>query len=312
MHDANPSGIAGERREPPTQSSLLKQLVVNADDFGMSRGINKGIFEAHCRGILTSATLLANGKAFEQAVESSKFAPTLGIGVHLNLTQGAPICDPATVPSLVNKDGKFFSHPAALLRRHLAGRLQSVDVERELAAQIEKVRAAGIAITHLDGHKHVQVFPGILPMVIRLAKHFGITGVRCSAERIPRIWPLLRENKKAALKVMKQYLRAHALARIAVNSRMQIRAANLNTPGDFYGVAQTGFLDFRQLALVLRTLRSGTSELMCHPGYVEEAKESNMTRLRTERERELDALTRPETVQLVAGLGIDLINYKGL
>lgn len=314
MHDPTTLGAGVEESSGKICPSPpgAKRLVVNADDFGMSVGINNGIAEAHRRGILTSATLMATGEAFAQAVILAKSLPKLGVGVHLNLTQGTPLSDHATVPSLVNARGEFYSHPATLLRRQLTGRLRASDVERELAAQIEKVRAAGITITHLDGHKHVQMLPGVLNIVIRLAKNFRIAGVRCSAERAPRLWILLKSNKKYAFKIVQQYVQARTLQRITSNARAQLREARLNFPRDFYGITHTGFLDCIQIAEILRALRPGTSELMCHPGHVDENIATNLTRLKSERERELDALTRPDTLQLVARLGIHLINYRGL
>src|SRR5574337_787269 len=127
----------------------MKQLVVNADDFGLTEGINRGILEAHRRGILTSTTLLANGAALESAVALAIESPQLGVGIHLNLTQGRPVSDPYRVPSLVDEGGCFFGGPASLARRILLGKVRPAEVEREFAAQIEKVRGAGLEMTHL-------------------------------------------------------------------------------------------------------------------------------------------------------------------
>lgn len=290
----------------------MKQLVVNADDFGMSNGINKGILDGHRRGILTSTTILANGDAFSEAVIIARSAPGLGIGVHLNLSQGKPLSEPAAVASLVDKRGEFFPHPVSLLGRHVSGRLRPDEIERELSAQIEKVRATGIAITHLDGHKHVHMLPGIFPTVVRLAKQFGIAGVRCASERSPNVWALFRQNGAATPTISMQYMQSCGLGLIARGSRARLREAGLNFPQDFYGITQTGFLDDRQFAAILRTLRDGTSELMCHPGYADENMLRTRTRLLTERQRELDALMRPDILQLVAQLGIHLIDYRGV
>ncbi len=290
----------------------MKRLVVNADDFGMADSINQGILEAHRRGIVTSATLLANGAAFERAVEIAKATPKLGVGVHLNLTQGRPIADPASLRSLVNRKGEFCRQPAALLRGVLSGRVKLAEVERELSAQIEKVRGAGIAITHLDGHKHVHMLPGIFRIVVRLAKSYGIAGVRWASERRGGLWGLLRRNRPAAAGIVRQSVKSRALAFMTRDSRAMLREAGLHFPMHFYGITQTGFLNDQELGVILRTLEEGTSELMCHPGCADPQMETTMTRLRAERQRELDALTRPETVQLTARLGIELIDYRGL
>ena len=287
----------------------MKRLVVNADDFGMADSINEGILEAHRRGIVTSTTLLANGSAFDAAVAMARSAPKLGVGVHLNLTQGAPVADAAQVPSLV-AGGEFARPPAVLLRGVLSGRVRLDDLERELSAQIEKVRAAGIAITHLDGHKHVHMLPRVFPVVLRLAKRFGVPAVRRATEGSGGMWRLL--GRKKSLGVVKQSVQSRALNLMTRNSRSLLRQAGLHFPMHFYGITQTGFLDQQELASLLRRIPEGTSELMCHPGCADRQMDPKLTRLRAERQRELEALTRPETVELVSRLGIELINYQGL
>jgi predicted glycoside hydrolase/deacetylase ChbG (UPF0249 family) len=184
-------------------------------------------------------------------------------------------------------------------------------VHREFAAQIDKVRAAGIAITHFDGHKHVHMLPGLLEIVVALAKCSGVAGVRWASERQPKLWALLRENGGSAATIIGQFVRSRILHLIAKDSSAQLREAGICFPAHFFGITQTGFLNLKQLAAILRALRPGTSELMCHPGYVDELA-PGLTRLRAERQLELDVLTRLETLQLVAQLGIHLINYRGL
>ena len=288
----------------------MKRLVVNADDFGMTGSINEGILEAHRRGIVTSATLLANGAAFDSAVSLAKATPRLGVGVHLNLTQGAPVADPAGVASLLDSRGQFARLPAALLRGLASGKVRLDEVERELAAQIEKVRAAGIAITHLDGHKHVHMLPRVFPVVLRLAQRFGIAGVRRASEKRGGMWRLLGRSRSA--EVVKQSVKSRVLSLMTRNSRTLLRQAGLHFPMHFFGILHTGFLDREGLAELLHRIPQGTSELMCHPGVADRGMDAKLTRLRAERQRELDALTRPETLELVSRLGIELIDYRGL
>ncbi|HYX70921.1 MAG TPA: ChbG/HpnK family deacetylase, partial [Terriglobales bacterium] len=190
---------------------------MNADDFGMAESINEGILEAHRCGIVTSTTLLANGSAFDAAVAMARSAPKLGVGVHLNLTQGAPVADPAQVRSLLDGNGEFARTPAALLRGLVYGSVRLDEVERELSAQIEKVRVAGVAITHLDGHKHVHMLPRAFPVVLGLAKRFGIPGVRRATERAGGMWRLLGRKRSAG--VVKQSVRSRALNLMTRNSR---------------------------------------------------------------------------------------------
>ncbi len=293
-----------------TSPNAMKRLVVNADDLGMAGSINEGILEAHRRGIVTSTTLLASGAAFEAAVAMARSAPKLGVGVHLNLTQGAPVADPAQVSSLLDGRGEFARPPAALLRGLLTGGVRLDEVERELSAQIEKVRAAGIAITHLDGHKHVHMLPRVFPVVLRLAKRYGIRAVRRARERQGGMWRLL--GRKKSVGIVKQSVKSRALNLMTRNSRALLRQAGLHFPMHFFGITQTGFLDPPELAALLRRIPEGTSELMCHPGCAGRDMDPKLTRLRAERQRELEALTRPEILELVSRLGIELIDYRGL
>src|SRR5262249_47753778 len=148
----------------------MRELIVNADDFGLTRQVSRGIIDAHCEGIVTSTTLLANGGAFEAALSMSRRAPRLGIGVHLNLSEGVPVSPPATIPSLVDPRGRLHLTPGRLWAGVLRCKVSLSDVERELRAQIEKVLRAGIAPTHFDGHKHVHALPCFSDIVIRLAQ----------------------------------------------------------------------------------------------------------------------------------------------
>lgn len=290
----------------------MKRLIVNADDFGLTESVNRGIAEAHRRGIVTSTTLLANGAAFESAVALARAAPTLGVGVHLNLTEGQPVSNPSQVAGLLNEYGCFSGGPGKLMMRIVFGKVRPVELEGEFRAQIEKVRAAGIEVTHLDGHKHVHMLPGIFPIVLRLARESGIGAVRLAVERPMSVSRLLRRNGGAAAEVAKQYLGARMLAAVALNYREQVHRAGVNSPSYFYGITQTGFLDQKELEAILWNLPEDTSELMCHPGYAGSALRQRSTRLLAERERELEALAGPETQKLVAALGIQLIDYRDL
>jgi hopanoid biosynthesis associated protein HpnK len=290
----------------------MRLLVVNADDFGLTESVNRGILEAHTRGILTSTTILANGAAFDSAVALARQAPGLGVGVHLNLTEGRPVASPSEVSSLLNEHGRFLRSPAALVKRVLTGRLRADEIERELSAQIEKVQRAGIGVTHLDGHKHVHMLPGILPVVLRVAQRYGISAMRWAAEHTPGVLSLLRRNPGAAQKILGQRLRARVLAAAAMGYRGRVRAAGVACPMYFFGVVQTGFLDAAALAEILWNLPEGSSELMCHPGYADAALAATGTRLVATRQRELEALTSPAIRKLIAELGIKLVNYRAV
>ncbi len=290
----------------------MKRLIVNADDFGMTEGVNRAILDAHRRGIVTSTSLLANGSAFASAAEIARQTPALGVGVHLNLTEGRPSCDPARIPSLVTPRGGFFPGAGRLAWRVLAGRVALREIESEFRAQIEKVLAAGIAPTHLDGHQHVHMWPSVFAVTARLAQDYRMRGVRCSQECRAPVRGLLRQKGRDRGKMLRQFGVSAALGLLAMGARASLRRAGVAAPDNFYGAFATGFLDAAALEAILRDLPEGTSELMCHPGYADEELKSRPTRLVAQRQVELEALTRPEISNLARELGIELITYRQL
>jgi hopanoid biosynthesis associated protein HpnK len=287
----------------------MKKLIVNADDFGLTEGVNRAIIDGHRNGILTSATLMANGAAFDSAVAAGLAAPSLGIGVHLNLTQGPPVSSVSSVSSIVTSEGSFYPSSGILARRILMGQVRPRDIETELRRQIEKIASAGICITHLDSHKHIHLLPAIFNVVIRLAGEFGIDCVRCPVEPAISALGQLRSACGSRLGMAKQYFLGRALTTLAACQAHKLANAGLCRTKHFYGLSQTGFLDATILEQILQDLPEGTSEMMCHPGYVDRALEGTRTRLRAQRETELAALTNPGIRRIVDKLKIELISY---
>src|SRR5215470_11276807 len=205
----------------------MKRLIVNADDFGLSEGINQAVILGYRQGTITSATLMANGAGFATAVEMARTASNLGVGVHLNLTEGAPVSAPSGIPSLVNAQG-LFTHTVEQLGWHsLVGSISLLEVERELRAQIEKVLAADVVVTHLDGHKHVHLIPALCRLVMRLATDYGIMGMRCPCEGFSDITRLMRRNPRAAPRLLQQYGVSRGLWLLARRARQACQRAGL-------------------------------------------------------------------------------------
>jgi hopanoid biosynthesis associated protein HpnK len=290
----------------------MKTLIVNADDFGLTPGINQAIIAGHDGGLISSTSLLANGEAFTSAVVLSRQAPRLGVGVHLNLTEGQPVAPACSIPSLVNGQGRFARRPVRLWRATILGRVSAVDIEKELRAQIEKVLAAGIVPTHLDSHKHVHALPVLGRTTIRLARQYGIPAIRCVAERWCALGCLLARFPHARTTILRQFLNSCTLAIVSRRWSRQLRRAGVACAEHFYGVTPTGFLDEVLVREILCHLPDRTSELMCHPGFVDEALRQTPTRLLEQREMEYQALTRPEIKLLAKDLGVQLINYGEL
>jgi len=285
----------------------LRSLIVNADDLGWTEGVNRGIAEAHHHGIVTSASLLANGCAFESGVDLALTTPGLGVGVHLNLSDGPPVADPETVTSMVNDQGEFAGGPEGLLLRLARRSVALEEVEREWDAQIQKIRDTGIRPTHVDGHKHVHMLPGLFELALRLAKRHGIEAIRVAHEESSLRVALAAGATKGS--VVKQGVQARGLKLLAPDAREQAERAGLATADYFCGIAQTGELTREGVLRFLEVLPQGTTELMVHPGYMDAQLEKSPTRLKGSRQTEVAILTDMHIRNLVASQGIRLIDY---
>ena len=287
----------------------MRNLIVNADDLGWTEGVNRGIAEAHRNGIVTSASLLANGAAFASGVDLARTTPGLGVGVHLNLSDGEPVADPESVISLLNDRAEFAGKPESLLLRLARKTVSLNEVEQEWDAQIQKVRDGGIQPTHLDGHKHVQMLPGLFEIALRLAKRHGIGAVRISHEESSLRAALSAGAKQKGRVVIKQGVQARGLKLLARDARELAERAGIATADYFCGIAQTGELTKEGVLRLLEILPEGTTELMGHPGYVDADLAKSRTRLQASRQAEVEILTDTAVRNLVASQGIRLIDY---
>ncbi len=281
----------------------MKYLIVNADDFGLTSGVNRAIIEAHTHGILTSATLMANMPAFEQAVQLAKEHPSLGVGLHFNITQGFPVAAASTVGSLLNEHGAFCGTSTALFRRWLAGKLQVREIEIELRAQIEKVLQTGLKLTHVDSHKHAHALPPVCDAMANTIKGYDIQAVRLPRER----WRFAGFN--APIKLLTQNLAAVGLAHLSRTSEGKFLRSGVKTTDGFYGLTQTGFWNKRWLLELISSLPPGVSELMCHPGHNDRELGQVQTRLTDSRQVEFSLLTDPDVISIVAEANVRLINF---
>ena len=284
----------------------MRYLIVNADDFGMTSGVNRAVIESHTRGIVTSTTLMANMPAFDEAVRLARAHPSLGVGLHFNITQGAPVAEASRVRSLLNERGEFFGTSTALLRQMLTGKLRVLEIEIELRAQIEKALAAGLRLTHVDSHKHSHALPPIGEVIANVIGDYDIHAVRLPREH----WRIPRQN--LSVNLIAQSLVALALAQLCRFGETTLRRAKVNTADTFLGVSQTGFWSKRWLLDLIANLPEGVSELMTHPGYDDAELARANTRLRESRATEFALLTDPEIVTAVREHGVQLISYGKL
>ena len=273
----------------------VRRLIVNGDDFGLTAGVNRAILELHEAGVLTSATLMARGAATVEAIEMALATPSLGVGCHVVLVDGEPVLTPDEIPTLIERrTGRFQPTLAAFLRRLLTGGVCSDEMEAEAAAQISLLQGRGIALTHIDTHKHVHMFPAVLRPVLRAARAAGIRAVRNPFEpkwsrRATPCAPWLRRAEVNLLRLLEP-----AFRRIVAEE-------GFTTTDGAIGVLVTGSLDAGTVASLLSAMPKGTFELVTHPGYPDTDLRRSNTRLLASREIEREAL-----------LSIGLKNYAEL
>jgi len=283
---------------------MTRRLVVNADDLGLTRGVNDGIFDAHDLGILTSASLFANAPATADAIARSRLRPSLGVGAHLALVDGAPTLPPDDVPTLVAGDGRFHDSWQPFIAACLRRRVSMDDVERELTAQIARLLRAGVSLTHLDAHKHVHAFPPLFAIVVRLAARFHIPVVRVPYER----WSLPYGDGEQRRIARRQALANAAMMPWARRDYRLAAAHGVRVPR-FVGRIHTGVMSAESFASSLGRLRPGVTELMVHPGRVDDALRQSGTRLLSSREEEVDLLCGAAVRDLIDREAIQLVRH---
>lgn len=267
----------------------MRRLIVNADDFGLTGGINRAVVDLNAAGALTSATLMAASPHFSEAVSLTRKQPSLGMGCHIVLLDGSPVADPESVPTLLNaasyRSGESFFRPTLgqFVRDLSLGRIGLQDIEREATAQIIRMQQAGVVVTHIDTHKHTHMFPTVLDAVTRAASACGIHAIRNPFEPEWSIVAtpdstLIRRSQVRFLRIFhKNFLRL-------------IHKRKFTTTDGCLGVVATGTLDNRALRSIVNRLPEGTWELVCHPAYVDDELRVTPTRLKESRAVELAAL----------------------
>lgn len=285
----------------------MRRLIVNADDFGLTSGVNRAIIEGNQSGIITSATLMANAQASEAAIDLAKAQPSLKTGCHVVLIDGVPLTE--NLPSLTNGLRRFGTSLKQFAIAAVRKQITAGEIECEVEAQIHKIQARGITVTHVDSHKHTHMFPHVLRPLLRAAKACGVRAVRNPFEPM-HSWPT-----GMVLSTPGVWLRSVGVMGFQMFAPAFRRAINkegmVSTDGTV-GIAVTGLLDQQKLLRILEALPEGTWELVCHPGYSDADLQAAGTRLTQSREIELSALTSADTKKALARLHIELISYADL
>jgi|LQYC01.1.fsa_nt_gi Uncharacterized protein conserved in bacteria len=275
---------------------VVRNLIVNADDFNSDEERNRGILEAGEKGIVTSVSVIANLPFNAETVSKLKAVFGSRIGVHLNLTKGAPVNKRAT--NLVDENNQFFKKKNAW-RRALLHQYDLKEVEEEFAAQISRLRELGITPDHLDGNNHLHIFPHIAEVVARLARDFNFKKIRMPLEKFqtPRHYFQPKAFKK------------YFFGLLAKRAYLVFKSFGLLFPEHFAGIQFPRVSDIESLRKFFRKLPPGTTELMCHPGY---RNVSMPLSSQSQHEEELAALTNPEVLAALKHEQITLISFHDL
>jgi predicted glycoside hydrolase/deacetylase ChbG (UPF0249 family) len=274
----------------------MRWLIVTADELGLSPKRNQGIVDAHCKGIVTSASMLAYGPAFREAVKIAKALPKLDVGLHLNLSEGEPLV--LGHKTLVDANGNFWGRQEAR-RRAREALFDLREIERESDAQVDTLKSAGVKVTYINSVDHMHIRGNMAQAVALVAKKHGIRCFRCPADRVRPPSFKLDPDRLAAVEEYHQS---------AVNAIGVYAAQRMRSTENFGGAALTGFLTPELLIETLRALPVGLTELMVHPGMASADKGFEGP----DREKEVQALTDPRLKPLLKELGIGLTHYGKL
>ena len=272
---------------------VRRRLIVNADDFGRSRSINEAVIRAHREGILTSASLMVNGEAFDEAVALARANPKLGVGLHLSLIMGHATLPPAQIPGLVNAAGEFSDAPVWTGLRYFANLRLRAQLRRELAAQFAKFFQTGLPMDHVNGHLNLHLHPTVFSLLCEHAEELGIYHFRLTRD------PFWLNARLAAGAWPYRVSHAVIFTLLSAWARPSLRRIGIRHTPQVFGLLQNGRVDEGFVTRLLPELPAGDSELYSHPSL-------------DEFKPEFDALVSPRVKALVAEQKIELIRYQDL
>ncbi len=282
----------------------MKQLIINADDFGLSSAANRAIIKAWREGILTSTSLMVGGAAFNEAVALAQENPGLQVGLHLTLVQGRSVLSHAEIPGLVDADGNFDNNPVRAGVRYFFLKELRSQLHREIEAQLLRFKESGLPLSHLDGHLNIQMQPVVFAIVRELMARHGITSFRLTRER-------LSDNLKVARqRLLGKALDAFIFGQLARHCLPKLDQQKVYYTDEVKGLLNSGKMTEGHLLEALESIQEGVTEIYFHPGCLPCA-ELRKWMPDYDHEGELAALTSPRVKQKLGRLGITLRNYRG-
>lgn len=278
----------------------MKQLIVNADDLGLTPAVNRGVVRAFQDGIVTSASLIVTGSAFEEAVDLAQQNPKLDVGLHLTLVEERAVLGPDALPTLVDETGRFPRTSAEFIRRAILGGINWLEVEHEIAAQIALFQKTGLSLSHLDSHQHLHMFPPVFQIVRRLAGWLENVWIRnpVGPWRKSPDTPLGRWVQRLGLNIT------------SLSARGLYGGSQLQMPDGLYGFEESGCLSRSTLQQIAQRIPPGLYELICHPGEDDADTQTRYSHWGYCWAEELETLTGPDMRVFLEQQGIVLTSFR--
>jgi hopanoid biosynthesis associated protein HpnK len=272
-----------------------RYLVVTADDLGRSSSVNLAIAEAHDRGIVTAASIMAGGGAFDEAVQIVLNRRGLSVGLHVTLCDGRPVLQPSLIPALVDPSGSLLESPVKAWLSFM-GRGVLSQIEAEVEAQFARLEQAGIKPTHVDCHHHLHMNPPIFEVVCRHASRRGIRWIRLPNESFSLVL-----HSRFSSRGLMPFAEWAVFGTLRAYNHKIARKYGINAACNSLGLSRTESIDEKYLLYILNRARSSINEIFTHPDISTVSGRN-----------ELDALISTDVRSRIGQLGIDLIGYKGL
>ncbi|MBS1787076.1 MAG: hopanoid biosynthesis-associated protein HpnK [Acidobacteria bacterium] len=287
-----------------TNQSKKTPLIINGDDFGYSNAVNRAIIQAHCEGVLTSASLMVNEAAADEAVELAKANPSLAVGLHLVLVLGKAALPHSEIPHITDAEGRFTNNSFNAGINYYFNPAARRELRKEMRAQFERFTATGLSFSHVDGHTHLHQHPVIFNELIRLCEAFNVRRVR-----------VVKGEMLLSLKLDRTHLPIKLVWGTVFNllgrwCERRLKGRGFVQPQKVFGLLQSGNMHENYLLGLLKGMKPTCSEIYAHPLALdagEAAKRENSGGA-----RELQALTSPQLRQAIEDAGFELATYESL
>lgn len=275
----------------------MVQLIINADDFGSSKGVNSAVIQAHQQGVLTSTSLMVGGGATGEAIALARANPGLSVGLHLVILDGLATLPHDDIPHLVDEEGKFPTDPAVIGMRLVVNRAARQELALELAAQFERFAESGLPLSHVDSHMHIHVHPIVLNIIVPLARKYGAKGFRLPHDDLGLA--LSYNRQRAAQKVGWAFVFG-VFWRLYIG---KLQKSDLVIPERVYGLMQSGDMNETYVVRLLQNMDVNLAELYFHPDTNPASQSLGPN------PGDLATLLSPNVRQVIESRNIKLTNY---